>query len=178
MTRCQGITKSGKRCKVNGQCRWHLALPPPSHDCIVCLDEIPYEQSALPCGHWIHGECIQKHADAMQELRVQEGFPPLSEGMCAICRAPVPDVIPKQVELGPAGSTVSVQLSNTDVHTAMLSWMVFGGPFSMHIWVKLREQYPEEQPLGLLLVAGFLTDILVMGQLQEPLGCPPLSDFI
>lgn len=41
-------------------------------ECIICLEELK-EKYALPCGHWLHMSCVQKH------------FKP----ECPICRSPL-----------------------------------------------------------------------------------------
>ncbi len=109
MARCRGTTNVGKKCRNNatddGYCQLHYIT-----ECVVCLENFEEQELSLPCGHWIHRTCVQKSADAMQELRAQEGYPPIEECICPICRAPVPDLKPQAPPPPLHLSTAEVQL--------------------------------------------------------------------
>jgi len=147
---CKGITKSGRNCKLkstlNGYCKWHTE----AHECIVCLDSV---NKALPCGHWIHSECIQKHADAMQELRSIEGYPPLKEAVCSVCRAPVPGIIPKDPPI-----TAEINISEHILQEVYTYYMAnnYNNDLTLAflIWVELCVLYPNYHAPDLLIIAA------------------------
>ena len=63
--------------------------------CIICFED---NEKILPCGHNVHIECVKKAVDALQDIRSQDGYPPIKEATCPVCKTVIPDVKPKTPE--------------------------------------------------------------------------------
>ena len=172
MVRCKGITRNGNRCKAtatsNNYCRWHM-----QNKCAVCYTKFKSGESALNCGHWVHRECVQKAADAMQELRNEEGYPPLEECVCPVCRSPVPDMKPApRVE----PILVDVVLDNEEMRNAYQMWETSSrtAPLNWYIWMELCNKYPDYENQEGLITAAHTFEQLIRTGVIDPR--PPVRD--
>lgn len=109
----------------------------------------------------------------MADLRASDGYPPLSHGICSICRAPVLDVIPKEstVELAPPDEIdilnyeiiqVNIVLGVQELLQAYDQWLQLEGmaPLSFFIWMALTEKYPNyDNPEALILAAQHFSEL-------------------
>lgn len=134
--------------------------------CLVCTNEFGPDDIALDCGHWIHRDCIQKHADAMQDLRQQEGYPPLTEASCPVCRATVSDIVPKKPEQVEE-IIANFRLHQDDLTRCAEEWAKESSSISMSffIWIKLCTDYPDISPESLLVAAHFYSDLIYTGSI-------------
>jgi len=72
--KCKGVTSKGKPCTrtVQGEyCFQHVYTEQPKKyiqlkpdECLVCYESMETVKNPLPCGHWIHKECIIESAKA------------------------------------------------------------------------------------------------------------------
>ena len=109
-------------------------------ECCVCYEEFTANQEPLPCGHWVHVECVQKSADALQDIRVADGYPPIKECLCPVCRQPVEGMVPKE----PAQpEDIHVVLVLEEINTAFVRSQESGESLDKHIFDILQEKYPE-----------------------------------
>lgn len=80
MENCKGITRTGNNCKrkakEGGYCFQHQQelkfIQEKPDECLICCDALS-EDTPLPCGHWIHLNCIIRSGKAE----------------CPVCRSPV-----------------------------------------------------------------------------------------
>jgi len=178
MTICKGITKNGKKCRattnVKGYCRWHTT----PIECIVCYEI--FNEAVLPCGHSIHRECVQKSADALQEVRAKDGYPPIEDCTCPICRAVVPDMKPKDAPPVQSPIIHNIMLEELDIQVAYHNWEISDrhAPFSWYIWVLLCEQYPDINPNHLINAAFGFEIMINMGVINPYPQRSFLSSFI
>ncbi len=162
MTECKGITKVGKKCRGtatrNGYCRWHYQ----ANECVVCMDNFEEGELPLPCGHWVHRRCVQRGADAMQDLRSEEGYPPIEECICPVCRTPVSDLKPKEIIHSAPPLQINIILTTDEIYTAFLNWQQSDrvAPLSWYIWVTLCEKYPSYDYDGLVTIAYVFADLI------------------
>ncbi len=170
MTRCNGRTKSGNRCRanvtINGYCRWHIILE--TQDCAVCYESFN-DEPALPCGHWVHRDCVQKSADALQEIRANEGYPPIEVCSCPVCRTSVQGMKPKEAPPVPSFNVnVDVTLNYLEMNIAFQDWIQSDrtAPLSWYIWVILSEKYPDETSESMLTVANAFEHMIRMGHIN------------
>nr|QBK87395.1 MAG: putative RING finger E3 ubiquitin ligase [Marseillevirus LCMAC201] len=158
MTKCKGKTKTGKKCNSSatqeGYCRWHHE----PYECIVCLDKLEEKDGPLPCGHIVHRSCVQKAADAMQDLRAEDGYPPIKECLCPVCRTVVEGLKPKEVPSAEAPLLIEITLNGNELNTAIRNWIVSGGIVSLswYIWRALREKYPSYNSDELIFFAQLI----------------------
>jgi len=168
MTRCKGIAKNGNRCRasasINGYCRWHSNV----QECAVCYEPFANGDTALPCSHWIHRECVQKSADALQEIRASEGYPPIQDCTCPVCRAVVPDMKPKEAPPVPSLES-GIILTSTEMTAVFQEWRDDGStyPLRLYIWNKLVEKYPEHHVQELVSIAGAFEEIIRMVMIYQ-----------
>jgi hypothetical protein len=170
MTRCNGRTKSGNRCRANvtnnGYCRWHnnIDVPQTNPDCAVCYE--PCNEFALPCGHWVHRICVQKGADALQEIRATEGYPPIEVCSCPVCRTSVPGMKPTEAPPVPSFNVnVDVTLDYSEMNVAFQDWVQSDrtAPLSWYIWTILSEKYPNEDSESIITIADAFEQMIGMG---------------
>ena len=175
MTICNGTTKAGNKCRAtagdNGYCRWHSA---DAQDCGVCYEPCK-DEGALPCGHWVHRECVQKGADAMQEIRAADGYPPIDECYCPICKASVPGM--KPIEAPPVPSLLTAAtLTTGELREAFQAWEESdrAAPISWYIWVLLSEKYPQYNDDQELVILSTMFEHLIRIGFIDPR--PPQLD--
>lgn len=165
MVKCKGSNKTGKKCNAiadnNGYCRWHRPSDTIT-ECLVCY-EIFQNEKELPCGHSIHIECVQKSADALQDIRTQDGFPPIDTCCCPICRRPVPGLKPKQAQ--PVKPLAAIHLDCHELNHSYTAWETSDriAPLSWYLWIAFSEKYPEFNPEELIDIAGVMEDMIILG---------------
>jgi hypothetical protein len=185
--KCKGIKKDGTKCQSNclknsEYCYWHQNLinnnVNNNEECIVCCEKFNINDKPLPCGHWIHIDCVQKSADALQEIRHQDGYPPIYECLCPICRKPVPDLKPKIIDISDNLimdissnniSNIDLYLTRQEIYNIFDNWLrstVFT-PLSFFIWVKLNEKYPDYEDQDLLILASTMFENLLLPNFQS-----------
>ena len=88
--------------------------------CIICLED---NEKILPCGHNVHIECVKKAVDALQDIRSQDGYAPIKEATCPVCKKVVPDVKPKTPEPVPdyIEEPYFEDLNETEINMAILA---------------------------------------------------------
>ena len=180
MTKFKGKTQAGERCRDNatyqGYCRWHIPEPNTEKvlntECIVCCEPFSNGESSLPCGHWVHSNCVQKSADALQELRAEEGYPPIDECTCPICRTAVPDMKPKEAPPVPPLNTGTMEfdvlLTQNEMLTVYHAWeqSTQQAPLRWYIWVALSEKYPDENQDNLITAATAFEQFIRSGSIR------------
>lgn len=136
-----------------------------SNDCVVCYDPILPTEEPLPCNHSVHRECIQKSADALQELRAQDGYSPLEQCTCPVCRTPVPGMVPKPPPETPNLGYQQFLLDQEDLERALREYHESNSetpPFGWYIWTILSEKYPDQSPDILIAVAEMYETLYLM----------------
>lgn len=144
-----------------------------SQECIVCCELV---DETLPCGHWVHKDCVQKAADALQEIRAAEGYPPIVECYCPLCKQPVPDMKPVQLDSTTING-LDVVLEDAELFSAFREWERKGGdiPISWYLWLKLLEKYPDYgNPQRLVAVADLYQYLIKYGIIDPR---PPTQDY-
>lgn len=110
-------------------------------ECLICYEPL-LEETTLVCGHRFHSQCIQKSGDALQETRVENGYPPLKYCPCPLCRTPLVNYIAKTIPV-----CMTDDQYNIDSKTLLEiidQWTVMNddSPLSFYFWIELCEKYP------------------------------------
>lgn len=94
---CQGITKTKEKCKNTVKnntkfCRFHTIKYDKPDECPICMESLFQVVKPLQCGHWVHKSCIKKFVHSQQELKFSEGYSPMVNAECPVCRAKLTDI--------------------------------------------------------------------------------------
>jgi len=167
---CKGLTKNGTKCKrkiknnTEEYCKLHEYQ---DQTCIVCLDGYARNEGPLPCGHWIHRECIKKHADSMQDLRAKEGYPPLKVGTCSVCRSPVPEVIPKPAPSVQPYSYIHIDADRMQAIYNEWCQLNNGVTLAFLFWIELCNKFPNYHTPSILVgAAQAFADLVFDGSIE------------
>lgn len=132
-------------------------------ECCVCYEE--FTEEPLPCGHQVHRDCVQKSADALQDIRATDGYPPIHECPCPVCRQPVEGMVPKDPPENL--EDIEIVLQHDDLMTAVDRWNDNPDkPLDQHILDILCEKYPNEQPMILYASASMYTLFIHSGMIN------------
>ena len=92
-------------------------------------------------------------------MRAQDGYPPIEDCSCPVCRTPVPDMKPIEP---PSVPPVGINISSEEVNTAVQVWENSDRsvPLSVYIWISLCEKYPDYNT-DILIVTALMIDMMI-----------------
>ena len=131
-------------------------------ECIVCYEPFGENEKLLSCNHIVHLDCIQKSADAMQDIRIIDGYPPIKECVCPVCKKPVKGIKPKDPEINNNEELLTLlYFTNEELNEAVNNWyndfsLNDSIPLSLYFWEILCQIYPENDNIFLLNISHII----------------------
>jgi len=131
--------------------KYILIIKMTTEECIICYEQFLPNETCLDCNHWIHVSCVQKSADALQDIRALDGYPPIYDCKCPVCKVPVKGLIPKNPPSVPVinDNVSELFISHEQINSSMANWIIDNInnidnniPLRMYLWNVISDNHP------------------------------------